>query len=280
METKYITFIIVTFNSEKVIFDCLDLLPEDSKKIIIENSKNLDLKVSLENKYNHLKCYLMDENLGYGKANNIGINYSNTEFVFILNPDVRFKSSDINEFLRIVSNEKFAIAAPIENEELKVSFTENNFEDVEYVKGFAMLLNKKYFDKEYFDKEYFDENIFLYLEEIDLCKRVKDNNGRILKVNVPVIHLGASSHGDRMNFEMEKSRNWHWMWSKFYYKKKHNGYLSGLISTSPNFISSLIKYLFYSFTMNRIKKNIYKMRFLGLLNSYLLEKSFYRPKLK
>ena len=280
METKDITFIIVTFNSEKVIFDCLDLLPEDSKKIIIENSKNLDLKVSLENKYNHLKCYLMDENLGYGKANNIGINYSNTEFVFILNPDVRFKSSDINEFLRIVSNEKFAIAAPIENEELKVSFTENNFEDVEYVKGFAMLLNKKYFDKEYFDKEYFDENIFLYLEEIDLCKRVKDNNGRILKVNVPVIHLGASSHGDRMNFEMEKSRNWHWMWSKFYYKKKHNGYLSGLISTSPNFISSLIKYLFYSFTMNRIKKNIYKMRFLGLLNSYLLEKSFYRPKLK
>ena len=275
METKDITFIIVTFNSEKVIFDCLDLLPEDSKKIIIENSKNLDLKVSLENKYNHLKCYLMDENLGYGKANNIGINYSNTEFVFILNPDVRFKSSDINEFLRIVSDEKFAIAAPIENEELKVSFTENNFEDVEYVKGFAMLLNKKYFDK-----EYFDENIFLYLEEIDLCKRVKDNNGRILKVNVPVIHLGASSHGDRMNFEMEKSRNWHWMWSKFYYKKKHNGYLSGLISTSPNFISSLIKYLFYSFTMNRIKKNIYKMRFLGLLNSYLLEKSFYRPKLK
>ncbi|MDA9696815.1 glycosyltransferase [Candidatus Pelagibacter sp.] len=275
METKDITFIIVTFNSEKVIFDCLDLLPEDSKKIIIENSKNLDLKVSLENKYNHLKCYLMDENLGYGKANNIGINYSNTEFVFILNPDVRLKSSDINEFLRIVSDEKFAIAAPIENEELKVSFTENNFEDVEYVKGFAMLLNKKYFDK-----EYFDENIFLYLEEIDLCKRVKDNNGRILKVNVPVIHLGASSHGDKMNFEMEKSRNWHWMWSKFYYKKKHHGYLSGLISTSPNFISSLIKYLFYSFTMNRIKKNIYKMRFLGLLNSYLLEKSFYRPKLK
>ena len=275
METKDITFIIVTFHSEKVIFDCLDLLPEDSKKIIIENSKNLDLKVSLEDKYNYLKCYLMDENLGYGKANNIGINFSNTEFVFILNPDVRFKSSDINKFLKIVSSEKFAIAAPIENEELKVSFSENNFVDVEYVKGFAMLLNKKYFDK-----EYFDENIFLYLEETDLCKRVKDNNGRILKVNVSAMHLGASSHGDRMNFEMEKSRNWHWMWSKFYYKKKHYGYLSGLISTSPNFISSLIKYLFYSFTMNRIKKNIYKMRFLGLLNSYLLKKSFYRPKLK
>ena len=275
METKDITFVIVTFHSEKVIFDCLDLLPEDSKKIIIENSNNLNLKEILEKKYPNLKCYLMDENLGYGRANNIGINFSQTELVFILNPDVRFKSSDLNKFLNIISREKFVIAAPTENEELKFSLNKNNFEDVNHVKGFAMLLNKQYLNK-----EYFDENIFLYLEEIDLCKRVKDNKGRILKVNIPVIHLGASSHGDRENFEMEKSRNWHWMWSKFYYKKKHNGYLFGLVSTFPSFLSSLIKYLFYSFTMNKMKKYIYKMRFLGLLNSYLLEKSFYRPNLK
>ena len=275
MRTKDITFVIVTFHSEKVIFDCLDLLPEDSKKIIIENSNNLNLKEILEKKYPNLKCYLMDENLGYGRANNIGINFSQTELVFILNPDVRFKSSDLNKFLNIISREKFVIAAPTENEELKFSLNKNNFEDVNHVKGFAMLLNKQYLNK-----EYFDENIFLYLEEIDLCKRVKDNKGRILKVNIPVVHLGASSHGDRENFEMEKSRNWHWMWSKFYYKKKHNGYLFGLVSTFPSFLSSLIKYLFYSFTMNKMKKYIYKMRFLGLLNSYLLEKSFYRPNLK
>ena len=275
MKTKDITFVIVTFHSEKVIFDCLDLLPEDSNKIIIENSNNLNLKEILEKKYPNLKCYLMDENLGYGRANNIGINFSQTELVFILNPDVRFKSSDLNKFLYIISSEKFVIAAPIENEELKFSLNKNNFEDVNHVKGFAMLLNKQYLNK-----EYFDENIFLYLEEIDLCKRVKDNKGRILKVNIPVVHLGASSHGDTENFEMEKSRNWHWMWSKFYYKKKHNGYLFGLVSTFPSFLSSLIKYLFYSFTMNKMKKYIYKMRFLGLLNSYLLEKSFYRPNLK
>ena len=179
METKDITFVIVTFHSEKVIFDCLELLPEDSKKIIIENSKNSDLKNILEKKYPNLKCYLMDENLGYGKANNIGINFSQTELVFILNPDVRFKSSEIIKFLKIISNEKFVIAAPIENEELNLSSNQNDFEDVNYVKGFAMLLNKKYLKE-----EYFDENIFLYLEEIDLCKRVKDNKGRILKVNI------------------------------------------------------------------------------------------------
>ena len=41
---------------------------------------------------------------------------------------------------------------------------------------------------------------------------------RIL-INVPFIHLGGLSHGDSENIEMEKSRNWHWMWSKFYFKK-------------------------------------------------------------
>ena len=55
METKDITFVIVTFKSENVIFDCIDLLPVDSKKIIIENSNNLDLKSSLEKMIYHEK---------------------------------------------------------------------------------------------------------------------------------------------------------------------------------------------------------------------------------
>ena len=273
METKDITFVIVTFHSEKVIFDCLNLLPEDSKKIIIENSKNLDLKNILEKKYPNLKCYLMDENLGYGKANNIGINFSQTEFVFILNPDVRFESSEITKFLKIIRNEKFVIAAPIENEELKVSLNQDNFEDVNYVKGFAMLLNKKYLNK-----EYFDENIFLYLEEIDLCKRVKDNKGRMPKVHIPAIHLGASSHGDIKNFEMEKSRNWHWMWSKFYFNKKHRGFF---VSTSLGFVSLLgnfLKYFIYMITFNK-KRNIYRMRMSGIINSLLGRQSWYRPEI-
>ena len=275
METKDITFVIVTFKSENIIFDCIDLLPGDSKKIIIENSNNLDLKNSLEKKYENLSCLLMSKNLGYGKGNNIGISQSQTENVFILNPDTRFKNSDLKKFLNIVKNENYAIAAPTLLKDKGVFKNKDNIKEVEFVKGFAMLLNKKYLRN-----NYFDENFFLYLEEIDLCKRVKNDGGRILLVNTPIIHYGALSHGERNNLEMEKSRNWHWMWSKFYYKKKHNGYLFGLVSTFPSFLSSLIKYLFYSFTMNRIKKNIYKMRFLGLLNSYLLEKSFYRPKLK
>ncbi len=274
MQINEITFVIVTFHSEKIIFDCLDSLPNESKKIIIENSKNMELKSELESRYTNLKCYLMDQNLGYGKANNIGIYLSETEFVFILNPDVRFSSNNFNKFLQIVSNEEFTIAAPVEKDEFDENLNKKNLNEVNFVKGFAMLLNKKLLRN-----EYFDENFFLYLEEIDLCKRVKKNSGRILRVNAPIVHLGGASHGDKENIEIEKSRNWHWMWSKFYYKKKYKGYFVALILTLPSFFTSFMKYLFYSLTKNKNKKNIYKMRFLGLLNSYLLKKSFYRPKL-
>ena len=274
MQIKEITFIIVTFHSEKVIFDCLDLLPNASQKIIIENSQSTDLKNILESRYANLTCHLMSQNLGYGKANNIGINFSETDLVFVLNPDARFTPKNLNKFLEILSHEEFAIAAPVDKWEFNQELTSKNITEVNSVKGFAMLLNKKFLRN-----NYFDENFFLYMEEIDLCKRVKDDLGRILKVNVPIEHLGGASHGDKKNLEMEKSRNWHWMWSKFYYKKKHEGYLLGLLSTLPSFFSSFIKYFLYFLTKNETKQNIYKMRFLGLLNSYLLKKSFHRPNL-
>ena len=206
METKDVTFVIVTFNSENVIFECIDLLPVDSKKIIIENSNNLNLKNLLEKKYENLSCLLMNENLGYGKGNNIGIKLSQTENVFILNPDVRFKLSDIKNFLNTIKNEDFVIAAPISKEDSNVFKNNETIKEVNFVKGFAMLLNKKYLRN-----NYFDENIFLYLEEIDLCRRLKNDGGRILKVNSPIVHFGGLSHGDRGSLEMEKSRNWHWM---------------------------------------------------------------------
>jgi len=274
MKTKDITFIIVTFHSDNVIFDCLSSLPNDSKKIVVENSQNLNLKNILEKKYNNLTCILSNENLGYGRANNIGIKLCETDYVFILNPDVRFKISDLEKFLEILNKENFVIAAPVAFEEFKQLKNIKQINEVEFVKGFAMLLNKKSLNN-----IYFDENFFLYLEEIDLCKRIRENNGKILSINVPFNHLGGLSHGDRENIEMEKSRNWHWMWSKFYFKKKYQGYLFAFFTTLPSFLSSIIKFLFYSFTNKRLKKNIYKMRFLGLLNSYFLKKSFYRPKI-
>ena len=51
------------------------------------------------------------------------------------------------------------------------------------------------------------------------------------------------------------------------------------MKTFPTFLFSFLKYFFYNLFGNYKKKEIYKMRFSGLLNSYLLRKSFYRPKI-
>jgi GT2 family glycosyltransferase len=85
-----ITFVITTFKSEKIIFDCINELPNVSPKIIIENSRNNILKNDLENKFENLECFVMSENIGYGKANNIGISKSKTNYIFIINPDTLF----------------------------------------------------------------------------------------------------------------------------------------------------------------------------------------------
>ncbi len=273
MNVNNTTFIIATYKSQNTIYDCINSIPKEVKKIVVENSNNEDFKIDLENKYENLKCYLMNENLGYGKANNFGINKSDTAYVFILNPDAKLLNNSFEDMCKKLNNKNFSIAGPIVSEELKkYSYDDNGLAEVDFIKGFAMILNK-----EKFRNNFFDENIFLYLEEIDLCKRVKDEKGRIIKINVLVEHSGGLSHGNKDDIEMEKSRNWHWMWSKFYYNHKHKGYFFAIINTFPNFISSIIKYLIYKLMRKDKKKDIYKMRLLGLFNSYMLKKSFYRP---
>ena len=269
-----ITFVITTFKSEKIIFDCLDSLDKRTKKIVIENSSNYNLKKQLETKYQNLKCYVMQENLGYGKGNNIGIQKSKTRYIFILNPDAKLLENTIADMFRTLKNINFSIAAPCEQYDINLkNFGKNEFLEKDYVRGFAMLIDKNVIQ----NVGYFDENIFLYMEEIDLCRRAKIAGKKIYLVNTQIIHESGFSHADRKDFEMEKSRNWHWMWSKFYYNHKHKGFIWAFFITFPNFFSAFFKMCFYFLIKREIKKEIYMMRFKGLLNSYLMKKSFYRP---
>ena len=138
----------------------------------------------------------------------------------------------------------FAIIGPaIQEKGDEVKFKEDkNLIEVNNVKGFAMFLNIK----EFKEIGFFDENFFIYFEEIDLCERVKNMNKKIyLDPSIIINHTGGSSHNKSINYEMELSRNWHWMWSSFYYHKKYNGFLIALMKVSRKLISSSIKYIIY-----------------------------------
>jgi len=127
---------------------------------------------------------------------------------------------------------------------------------------------------------FFDENFFIYFEEIDLCRRLKNNNKKIfLDSGIEIEHIGGSSHDKKINHEMELSRNWHWMWSTFYYHKKYKGFLFALSKVILKLFSSSLKIIYYSIIKNQYKKNIYFHRFSGLVNSIMGKKSWYRPKI-
>ena len=140
-----------------------------------------------------------------------------------------------------------------------------------------MLFNKSRFKKNIF----FDENIFMYWENVDLCKRTIENNENVYVIpKSQIVHFGAKSVSNKFFNEVEFSRNWHWTWSKFYFNKKHYGYFFALKKAYTKLITSIIKYLFFTLTFNSIKKKIYLMRFSGLYNSIIGKKSWYRPNIK
>ena len=174
LNVNNITFIIVCFKSQNVIFSCLNSLPKNSKKIVIENSNNIKLKEQIELKYDNIEV-LMNDNLGMGASNNVGILRSNTEFVYILNPDTKFYENTFDKLIEAANKiNDFAIISPLcdngkfPNYKVKKKYPDNGqILEVDSIDGFSMLINKKKFNN------FFDENIFLYLENDDICLRAK-----------------------------------------------------------------------------------------------------------
>ena len=280
MSYDKITVVINTFNSEDKIHHCLSSIDPKVRIIIIENSNNLSFKNEIENKYSNVNCYLTGTNLGYAKGNNLGLSKVKSDYALILNPDASLKKNTLDRLIITAENHiDFSIIGPAKQNEysnLDLYKNEDDVFQVSSLKGFAMFLNMKNFK----EIGFFDENFFIYLEEIDLCKRLKKNNKKIyLDKKVIINHLGGSSHNENINFEMELSRNWHWMWSTFYFNKKHFGYLNSLFKISGKFFSALIKSIFYTLTLNKIKRKIYYQRLSGLFNSIIGKDSWYRPNL-
>ena len=222
---KELTIVINTFNSEDKINDCLCSLPSNHKVIVVENSSNLNFKKKIEESYENVECILTGENLGYAKGNNLGLSKVKTCYALVLNPDAKLGKNTVENFFITANKIKdFSLIGPAKQDEYSPEVIENTQKElveVKSIKGFAMFFNLKQFN----DIGFFDENFFIYLEEIDLCKRLKNKNKKIyLDKKIIVHHLGGSSHNESINFEMELSRNWHWMWSTYYYNKKHFGF--------------------------------------------------------
>ena len=282
-----LSIVIVTLKSEKIIHECIKSINQDLPIIVVENSNNETFKNDLESKYKNLKCILSKSNLGMGAANNIGIKSSSTDYVLILNPDVILQNNTLDEiFLASKKISEFTILSPISSDinypnygmfniKNKIEITDSPFK-VDYVDGFAMLLNKKKFKNNIF----FDENFFLYLENSDICLRVNKKGESIYVIpGAKIKHRGGKTVDTKYENEVELSRNWHWIWSKFYFNKKNFGFIKALRECLMTYLTSIVKFIFYFIIRNNFKKKIYFNRTSGFYNALTGKSSWYRPNL-
>jgi N-acetylglucosaminyl-diphospho-decaprenol L-rhamnosyltransferase len=292
-----LTVIIVTFKTDKTILkNCLSSIDPNVKVIIVENSESFKYKNEIENNFKNVKVLCSGSNIGMGAGNNYGLSNTKTNYALILNPDIICNK---NFFLNIQKylEEKidFTIIGGVYESAVYYktagffdgkNLTEANFikefnlYEVDWVLGHTMLINRKKFDQ----VKIFDENFFLFYEETDLCKSVKIRNENIFMSSDLVIeHLGfKGSFASNKKFELEaiKIRNWHYMWSFFYYHKKTYGYLNAIKKSFGKLIRSIFKTIFYFLIFKKKERTIYFFRFLGLFNSIMNRKSFFRVDLK
>tara|TARA_Y100000590_G_scaffold20764_1_gene24203 strand:+ start:4103 stop:4999 length:897 start_codon:yes stop_codon:yes gene_type:complete len=291
-----LTVIILTFNTKiEILKNCLDSIDDKTNILLVENSNDFENKKELLSKYQNLKIICTGSNLGYGGGNNYGLKNIKTDYALILNPDTKCESNfflNINKYLNnnidftIIgstyeneSNYKSAGFFNNKNTKNKNFIEDYNLYEADWVVGCSVLINMKKFS----DNNFFDENFFLFWEEFDLCKRVKNKNENVyVSKDLKINHLGfQSSLSKDKEFEIDfiKLRNWHYMWSFFYFHKKHFGFFNAFFKSLGRFLRSIFRIMFYTFTFNKKERIIYTYRFLGLLNSILNRKSYFRIKL-
>jgi N-acetylglucosaminyl-diphospho-decaprenol L-rhamnosyltransferase len=280
---EFITICMVSFHSDKIIKKILKTIPLKYKVIVTDNAISKDLKNILESSFKNVEVVIPSFNLGNGGGVNFALNKINTKYALYLDVDTVLEEDTIDRLIKVANSEiNWSIIAPnLKNFNYKENcylkkYASQEVSYMKFIEGCALLFNMRELDVIGF----YDEKIFLYFEENDLFFRCLKNNKNILLChNIYIEHLGNASVDAKYNLEIELNRNWHYMWSKFYYYKKNYSYLRGFKETLTQFIKANIRLVFYYFT-NKDKFLIYKNRASGLFNSYLNKASWRRPYIK
>ncbi len=275
-----VTIIIISYKSEKIIYNFIKNIPSSIKTIIIENSQNYELKKNIEQKYKNISVYIKENN-GVSSALNYAVDKIKTKYFLQISPDLEFNFEDLNIFKDFAEKKenKFAALGPRFLEVKEKSHNQINekleFGEIDSIHGSCMFIYKDTFLK--IGK--FDENFFLYFEETEFCYRAKNKGYLSYQIN----NVKVKTVGRSVDIENENNKNfsniliWHFIWSKFYFNKKKYGKFLSIIIFIPVLIRILFKIILYRTTKNKILVNKYLYRLDGLLKSIKGEKSNLRP---
>ena len=249
-----VTIIILTHKSKKLVLDYIKNLYKKFKIIIIDNSNDINLRSVITDNYPGIDIHLIPNN-GYGNQINYGSKLVTTEYFLISNPDLTgIDELSIFNFVSAAKqlNNKFSTLGPrfvnANPKSHKQSINNGTITEMKFISGACMFFNKNNFD----NLNGFDENIFLYFEENDFCLRSFKINKNYQINNVRVEHDIGTSVEIKNNIEKVNQANfrtWHFIWSKFYYFKKHYGYFCALtkhFGKLIRFAFNTVRFYFYT----------------------------------
>ena len=182
--------------------------------IIIDNNSKDGSQKFIRSNYSEIRLFEEKANLGFGKANNIGVKNAKGENILLLNNDTillqdiklvveEIKKKDIGAVgvKMLNGNKEYTLSVgkfPKPLNLLKLSnlndkrkeFITGNFNkrryEVDWISGSFMMIKKENWDL----VNGFDEDFFMYVEDVDLCKRISDLGEKIIFLSdISYIHF-------------------------------------------------------------------------------------------
>jgi GT2 family glycosyltransferase len=206
--------IIVNFRTKELTLAAVNSAieePETGKVIVVENnSDDYSYEWLDEHLPDRAELVMSEENLGFGGGNNLGLEHATADHIFLLNSDATLDTGSLAPLIARLEDPTVGIVAPAiyvppdrhlqpdvlgnfpTPSKILTRKTNTDLENLEpdWVSGCAMLLRRQ----EMLDLGGFDENLFMYLEDVDLCKRYREKGQRIVReMTAGVVHLGGAS---------------------------------------------------------------------------------------
>lgn len=284
-----VSIIMINYNTlelTKKVIDSILLQTQNLNYEIIlvdNNSTDGSKEYFSNNKIEKLKFIENSENLGFGKANNIGYSHAKGKYIFLLNTDTILLNNAIkilhdilvknvsigivggnlydedmnpthsygnkiyNTLTDIKSEIKDIIKIILKNERLKKKRNDFNYSneiiEVGYITGADMMIKRECIEKVGF----FDPDFFMYFEETELTVRIKKAGYKVVSSpQAKIIHL----EGRSTKFKEQKIRMFNE--SKFKYFEKVYGKKKQLLVYYISQFSNYIKFLL-SFNRNYLR---------------------------
>lgn len=277
-----VSIIIVNYNSEKYLVDCIDSIKNYTKDItyeilVVDNASEPDSVNFIRQHYLEVRLIINDKNLGFGAANNCGAKVAKGDYLFFLNPDTILLDDAVSKFYHFLEGKNNVvacggnlIAASGKNQTSFGNFPSllQEIGDAGFKRFYRSYYNrnlsignvvkdhKEPFQVDYvvgadvfvkkdvfYETEGFDERFFLYYEETDLFYRLyKKGYDSYILPEVKIVHIEGTALMENMTINL-----WKWsVWekSKYYYFKKHKGVFMMLIAKVIQLISLVFHYFF------------------------------------